>query len=126
VGHDEVAAATSGYDSHDMPDRDRAADVEAADDLLARGISGLDVALALDRCGFEEVAKAVLYCETPSFGSSPGAGGEGEFDPDMEDEDFVADEELQTLGCSGGAGFEGIAMGIGGLVLLIAARRRRT
>jgi propanediol dehydratase large subunit len=60
VGDDEVAAATSGYDSHDMPDRDRAADVEAADDLLARGISGLDVALALDRRGFEEVAEAVL------------------------------------------------------------------
>ncbi len=72
-----------------------------------------------------QVAKAVLYCETPSFGSSPGAAGEGEFDPDMEmeDEDFVADEELQTLGCSGGAGFEGIAMGLGGLLLLVAARR---
>ena len=60
VGDDEVAAATSGYDSYDMPDRDRAADVEAADDLLARGVSGLDVALALDRRGFEEVAEAVL------------------------------------------------------------------
>ena len=57
---DEVAAATSGYDSREMPDRDRAADVEAADDLLARGVSGLDVALALDRLGFEDVAEAVL------------------------------------------------------------------
>ncbi|MFO7571949.1 MAG: propanediol/glycerol family dehydratase large subunit, partial [Gaiellaceae bacterium] len=40
--------------------RDRTADVEAADDLLARGISGLDVALALDRRGFVDVAEAVL------------------------------------------------------------------
>jgi propanediol dehydratase large subunit len=43
-----------------MPDRDRAADVEAADDFLARGVSGLDVALALDRRGFGEVAEAIL------------------------------------------------------------------
>ena len=40
----EVEAATTGYDSRDMPDRDRAADVEAADGVLARGVSGLDVA----------------------------------------------------------------------------------
>ena len=56
----EVEAAVTGYDSGDMPDRDRAADVEAADELLARGVSGLDVALALDRRGFAEVAEAVL------------------------------------------------------------------
>ena len=55
-----MAVATSGYDAREMPDRDRAADVEAADDLLARGVSGLDVALALDRGGFADVAEAVL------------------------------------------------------------------
>jgi hypothetical protein len=43
-----------------MPDRDRAADVEAADDLLTRGVSALDVALALDRRGFGDVAEAVV------------------------------------------------------------------
>ncbi|MBA2293760.1 MAG: propanediol/glycerol family dehydratase large subunit [Actinobacteria bacterium] len=56
----EVAVATSGHSSRDMPDRDRAADVEAADELLARGVSALDVALALDRRGFVEVAEAVV------------------------------------------------------------------
>jgi propanediol dehydratase large subunit len=56
----EVEAATVGYDSHDMPDRDRAADVEAADGVLERGVSGLDVAVALDRHGFGDVARAVL------------------------------------------------------------------
>jgi len=60
VSNDEVAAATTGYDSSEMPDRDRAADVEAADELLARGVSGLDVALALDQRGFGEIAEAVL------------------------------------------------------------------
>jgi propanediol dehydratase large subunit len=56
----EVEAATTGYWSGDMPDRDRAADVEAADLALARGVSGLDIALALDRRGFTDVAEAVL------------------------------------------------------------------
>ena len=60
VSDAEVEAATVGYDSSDMPDRDRAADVEAADELLARGVSGLDVALALDRRGFGEVAEAIV------------------------------------------------------------------
>ncbi len=60
ISDEEVAVATSGYDSREMPDRDRAADVEAADELLARGVSGLDVALALDRAGFTDVADAVL------------------------------------------------------------------
>ena len=60
ISDEEVAVATSGYDAREMPDRDRAADVEAADDLLARGVSGLDVAVALDAAGFQEVAEAVL------------------------------------------------------------------
>jgi propanediol dehydratase large subunit len=60
VSHDEVNAAAVGYDSREMPDRDRAADVEAADGLLARGVAGLDVAFALDRRGFSDVAEAVL------------------------------------------------------------------
>jgi hypothetical protein len=60
VSEAEVGAATTGYDSSEMPDRDRAADVEAADALLARGVSGLDVAHALDRRGFGDVAEAVL------------------------------------------------------------------
>ncbi|HXF97384.1 MAG TPA: propanediol/glycerol family dehydratase large subunit [Gaiellaceae bacterium] len=60
VSDEEVAAAVAAYDSRDLPDRDRAADVQAADELLARGVTGLDVALALDRRGFPEVAEAVL------------------------------------------------------------------
>jgi len=60
VSDGEVEAATVGYDSTEMPDRDRAADTEAADGLLARGVSGLDVALALDRRGFGEIAEAIV------------------------------------------------------------------
>ena len=60
ISDEEVAVAAAGYDAREMPDRDRAADVEAADDLLVRNVSGLDVALALDRAGFGDVAEAVL------------------------------------------------------------------
>ena len=60
VTDEEVDAATHAHGSPDLPDRDRAADVEAADELLRRGTSALDVALALDRAGFEDVAEAVL------------------------------------------------------------------
>ncbi len=56
----EVEAATTGHSSADIPRRDRAADVEAADALLDRGTSALDVALALDRCGFTDEAEAVI------------------------------------------------------------------
>ena len=56
----EVEAAITAYTSRDMPDRDRAADVEAADAILAKGVSGLDVARALDRAGHTDVAEAVL------------------------------------------------------------------
>ncbi len=57
---EEVEIATLGYDSRDLPDRDRAADVAAADRVLAEGISGLDVAAALDEAGFTDVAEAIL------------------------------------------------------------------
>ncbi len=60
VSDAEVEAATYGYDSDDMPDRDRAADVEAADRALERQVSGLDVALALDRRGFADIAEAIV------------------------------------------------------------------
>jgi propanediol dehydratase large subunit len=60
VSDTEVEAAATGYDSGDLPDRDRAADVVAADRVLAERLTGADVALALDRRGFHDVAEAVM------------------------------------------------------------------
>ncbi len=60
VADEEVEAATYGYSSRHLPDRDRAADVAAADRVLAEGISALDVVRELDTAGFAEVAEAVL------------------------------------------------------------------
>ena len=61
VTDEEVEAATYGYSSRDLPDRDRAADVAAADRVLAeRIVSALDVVRELDAAGFADVAEAVL------------------------------------------------------------------
>jgi propanediol dehydratase large subunit len=60
ITDEEVEEATYALDSRDLPDRDRAADVAAADRVLSEQISGLDVAHALDRHGFPEVAEAIL------------------------------------------------------------------
>jgi propanediol dehydratase large subunit len=56
----EVEAATYGYTSQDLPERDRGADAEAADRLLAAGTSGVDVVRALDEHGFTDVAEAIV------------------------------------------------------------------
>ena len=60
IGDEEVALATTCLDSRDLPDRNRAADVAAADRVLAEGIGGLDVARALERAGFGDVAEAIF------------------------------------------------------------------
>jgi propanediol dehydratase large subunit len=60
ITDEEVEAATFALDSRDLPDRDRAADVAAADRVLEDQISGLDVARTLDQHGFAEVADAIL------------------------------------------------------------------
>ena len=60
VTDEEVDAATYGYASRDLPDRDRAADVAAADRVMDGSVSALDVIRELDRAGFTDVAEAVL------------------------------------------------------------------
>jgi len=55
-----VEAATYGSTSRDLPERDRGADADAADRLLAAGTSGVDVVRALDARGFEDVAEAIV------------------------------------------------------------------
>ncbi len=60
ITEEEVVSAMVAHNSGEVPDRDRAADVAAADALLASGSSAFDVALALDRRGFSDVAHAVF------------------------------------------------------------------
>ncbi|MGL4607697.1 MAG: propanediol/glycerol family dehydratase large subunit [Eubacteriaceae bacterium] len=56
----EVEAGTYAHGSKDMPDRDVVADLKAAEDMVARGVTGVDFVKALDRAGFGDVAGSVF------------------------------------------------------------------
>ena len=56
----EIEAAVIAMDSRDMPDRDLAADLAAADDFLAGPATVLDVIRALDEAGYPDVAERLL------------------------------------------------------------------
>ena len=60
ITDEEVAAATTGHGSEDMPVRDVVADLHAADRFLDSDTSVLSVAGALRRRGFERVAAHLL------------------------------------------------------------------
>jgi len=56
----EVEEATYAHGSKDMPARDKVQDTKAAQELLTRGVTGLDVAKALAKRGFPDLAGNVL------------------------------------------------------------------
>lgn len=60
VSDEQVEAVTYAHGSKDTLPRDVTADLAAAEDVLKRGITGIDVVRALAESGFEDVAKSVL------------------------------------------------------------------
>jgi propanediol dehydratase large subunit len=60
VTDEEVEAATYAHGSKDMPARDKVQDTKAAQDMMKRGVTGVDVVKALAKRGFTDVANAVL------------------------------------------------------------------
>jgi propanediol dehydratase large subunit len=56
----EVEAATYARGSQDMPNRNMVEDLKAAEDLLKRGLTGVDIVKALSRTGFDDVAASVF------------------------------------------------------------------
>ncbi|MCX7976200.1 MAG: propanediol/glycerol family dehydratase large subunit [Bellilinea sp.] len=60
ITDEEVEAATYAYNSQDMPPRDKVQDTKAAQDMMKRGVTGVDVVKALAKRGFRDVAEAVL------------------------------------------------------------------
>ena len=60
VTDEQVEAVTYAHGSKDTLDRDVAADLVAADDVMKRGITGIDVVRALADSGFAELADSVL------------------------------------------------------------------
>ena len=59
ISEEEISSAVSALDSRDMPDRDVAADLVAADAFLAGSRTVLDVIRALDQAGYADVAERV-------------------------------------------------------------------
>ena len=56
----QVEAVTYAHGSKDTLDRDVTADLMAAEDVLKRGITGIDVVIALAETGFVDVAESML------------------------------------------------------------------
>ena len=56
----EIEAATYAYNSLDMPARDKVQDTKAAQEMMKRGVTGVEVVKALAKRGFTDVANAVL------------------------------------------------------------------
>lgn len=60
VKDEEVEAATSVYWSQDMPERNRVEDLKASERILEENITGLEVARALEKHGFHDIAERML------------------------------------------------------------------
>ena len=60
ITDEQVEAVTYAHGSKDTLKRDTASDIMAADDMMKRGITGIDVVRALAENGYEEIAKRIL------------------------------------------------------------------
>lgn len=60
ITDEEVEAATYAHGSKDMPTRNVVEDLKGAQELMNRGITGLDVIKALSKSGFNDLATNVL------------------------------------------------------------------
>lgn len=55
----EVEAATYARGSQDMPDRDVNADLKAIEEMMARGVTGVDFVKGLHKAGFPDIARNI-------------------------------------------------------------------
>ncbi|MTI57642.1 propanediol/glycerol family dehydratase large subunit [Geosporobacter ferrireducens] len=60
VTDEEVEAATYAHGSKDMPDRNVVEDLKAAEEMMTKGVTGIDIVKALYKRGYEDVASSVL------------------------------------------------------------------
>lgn len=60
ITDEEVEAAAYAHGSKDMPDRNVVEDLKAAQGLLDRGVTGLDIVKALHKGGFKDISSSVL------------------------------------------------------------------
>lgn len=60
ITDEEVEAATYAHGSKDMPERNVVEDLKAAEEMLNKRITGLDIVKALSQGGFDDVANNIL------------------------------------------------------------------
>jgi len=60
VTDEQVEAVTYAHGSKDTLSRDVAADLMAVEDMMKRGITGVDIVKALSETGFDELAESIL------------------------------------------------------------------
>lgn len=60
ITDEEVEAATYAHGSKDMPERDVVANLKAIEDMMGRGVTGVDFVKALAKGGYRDVAESVL------------------------------------------------------------------
>ena len=60
ITDEEVEAATYAHGSKDMPERNVVEDLKAAEEMLKKRVSGLDIVKALSINGFDDVANNIL------------------------------------------------------------------
>ena len=60
ITDEEVEAATYAHGSKDMPARNIVEDLKSAQEMMSRGITGIDVVKALSKAGFQDLAENVL------------------------------------------------------------------
>jgi len=60
ITDEEVEAATYAYSNEEMPSRNMAADLVAAQEFFSKGLNAIDIAKALHRGGFARVGQNVL------------------------------------------------------------------
>ena len=56
----EIAVAVTAHTSRDMPERNRVEDLKASERILEENITGLDVARALGKLGYRDIAERIL------------------------------------------------------------------
>ncbi len=60
ITDEEIEAATYAHGSQDMPERDKVQDTKAAQEMMKRGVTGVDVAKSLAKHGFTDIASNIL------------------------------------------------------------------
>lgn len=60
ITDEEVEAATYAHGSKDMPDRDIVADLNAVEEMMKKGTTGVDVIKALMNTGYYDIAESIL------------------------------------------------------------------